>query len=134
MGPPNDPCPSCGGTSKELVDGSVIYPHRPDLFHKAFWRCPDCEKSYVGCHPDTTVPMGTLADEETRKARGAAHAAFDRLWKKEDGGFMKRKEAYAWLAEVMGLEPKVCHISWFDADTSNYAAELSKNRFELGPQ
>lgn len=127
--PPVAPCPSCGGIKKELVNGKLIYPHRPDLAHKMFWRCADCDKSYVGCHPDTTVPLGTLADEETRRARCTAHNAFDQLWR---SGLMKRREAYAWLAKALELPPEECHISWFGAETCERVTKLAQDRFSLG--
>jgi hypothetical protein len=43
----------------------------------------------------------------------AAHDAFDPLWKE---GRMKRKEAYKWLSERMGLHVNDTHIGMFDAD------------------
>lgn len=45
----------------ELVSGYSIYPHRPDLYHKNFYQCKPCD-AWVGCHPNTTNPLGRLAD------------------------------------------------------------------------
>lgn len=65
----------------ELVTGKEIYPHRPDLYPKKFWRCRPCT-AYVGCHKpnagygDGTRPLGRLANAELRAAKSAAHAAF----------------------------------------------------------
>ncbi|MGI9484465.1 MAG: zinc-finger-containing protein [Geminicoccaceae bacterium] len=49
-------CLHCGGDCR-LTDGAEIYPHRPDLADKQIWKCDAC-KARVGCHPDTTDPLG----------------------------------------------------------------------------
>lgn len=105
-------CPYCGGAS-ERVTGNIIYPHRRDLHRKFFYLCRPCD-AYVGCHPGTTAPLGRLANAELRKAKGAAHSAFDPKWK---SGEMKRKAAYGWLAEKLGIPRNDCHIGMFDVET-----------------
>jgi hypothetical protein len=122
----SDPtCPYCGQPAK-LVGGDAIYPHRSDLFDLAFWQCAPCD-AYVGCHKkgvtflmnkrqvrsDGTIPLGRLANAQLRKAKSAAHAAFDPLWK---SGRMTRREAYAWLATTLGISSDNCHIGMMDAD------------------
>lgn len=115
-------CPYCDRKA-ELVPGLVIYPHRPDLAYKSFWRCEPCG-AHVGCHPqankrgkggigDGTVPLGRLANAELRRAKQAAHAAFDPLWRSRE---MSRRDAYAWLAGALGISPDNCHIGMFDVD------------------
>lgn len=114
-------CDYCDRPAK-LVSGTAIYPHRTDLAHKNFWKCDPCD-AWVGCHPkrtarqkgrgDGTLPMGRLANAELRKAKQAAHAAFDALWR---SGAMRRKQAYAWLAEQIGVSVENCHIGMFDVD------------------
>lgn len=110
----------------ELVTGADIYPHRPDLFVKKFWRCGPC-KAWVGCHPpaqrngkggigDGTVPLGRLANAELRVAKHRAHEAFDPIWKSRQ---MTRRQAYAWLAEKLGISFANCHIGMFDVDACN---------------
>lgn len=105
----------------ELVQGHEIYPHREDLHHLYFWLCGPCN-AYVGCHrkgatigrgkqSDGTVPLGRLADAELRKAKSAAHYAFDPLWR---SGGMSRSKAYAWLAHQLGISVQNCHIGMFD--------------------
>lgn len=111
-------CAECGGMDAVCVSGDLIYPHRPDLHAKWFWRCA-CG-AYVGCHRDTQKPLGTPAGPSTRKARGEAHAAFDALWKRKAArDRVSAKEArnagYIWLAEQMGLEHADTHIGGFDA-------------------
>lgn len=104
-------CAYCQKPTK-LVGGDVIYPHRPDLADKKFYRCAPCE-AYVGCHKGTETPLGRVANAELRKAKMDAHGAFDPLWK-EDG--MSRKEAYVWLREAMGLSEDECHIGLMDVE------------------
>ena len=115
-------CPYCHRPAN-LVGGAVIYPHRPDLFGKRFYRCDPCD-AHVGCHPpankrgkggigDGTVPLGRLANGELRKAKNAAHAAFDPLWK---SGEMTRAYAYEWLSQTIGISRANCHIGMMDVD------------------
>lgn len=94
-----------------LVSGNVVYPHRRDLGHRQFYLCKPCD-AYVGVHVGTTKPLGRLANRELRLAKMAAHAAFDPLWRGQ--GHKKRKEAYGWLADTLGIEREDCHIGRFD--------------------
>lgn len=103
-------CLHCGEIA-QLVTGREIYPHRPDLFAKSFWRCVPC-RAHVGCHGLSSNPLGRPADNATRAARMRAHAFFDPVWKSR---MMLRREAYSWLAGELGIESGACHISWFDA-------------------
>lgn len=107
--PAPEHCRYCGG-HVALVDNKEIYGRSYGKDPHAYL-CRKCG-SFVGVHPGTTVPLGTLADYETRRHRKAAHAVFDLLWK---SGGMKRGEAYKWLAEKLGLDTWRCHIAWFDA-------------------
>lgn len=103
-------CAECGGMAV-LTTGRTIYPHRPDLYKKHFWRC-SCG-AYCGCHPNTKTPLGTPCGPITRKARSAAHAAFDPLWKR---GELTRKQAYKWLADTLGMTREECHIGMMNAE------------------
>lgn len=114
-------CPYCGNQA-DLVDGLAIYPHRPDLVSKRFYRCAPCD-AYVGCHPGTATPLGRLADGSLRRAKIAAHAAFDPIWK---GGAKRRNHAYAWLADQLRISRKACHIGMFDVDTCRRVVEICR--------
>lgn len=103
-------CIECGGVG-ELVDGKRIYPHRPDLYRKNFYLC-QCG-ARCGCHPGSVVPLGNPCGPETRRARSAAHEAFDPLWKQ---GSMSRASAYAWLADATGIDRERCHIGMMTAE------------------
>jgi len=109
-------CQYCNQAAK-LVDGTVIYPHRPDLSAKKFWNCENCG-AYVGCHPRTERPLGTLANKRLRQLRSQVHAHFDPLWR--DGG-LSRGAAYNWLRHKMGLTADECHTAKFD-ETQCYVA------------
>jgi hypothetical protein len=109
-------CDYCGNDA-EFVSGREIYPNRPDLASNKFWRCVPCG-AYVGCHNRNKKlgfsgdePKGRLAKATLRRAKIAAHAAFDPLWQYGD---MTRTEAYQWLANAMCRQLSEVHIGYFD--------------------
>lgn len=108
-----------------MVKGEVIYPHRRDLYEKPFYLCAPCD-AYVGCHPGTINPLGRLANAELRRAKKAAHAAFDPKWR--EGG-MKRQQAYKWLSEQLGITREECHIGMMDVDLCRRVVEVCKASF-----
>lgn len=75
--------------------------------------CEKCD-AWVALHKDTMVPLGTVADSETRHARAKAHQAFDPIWKKN---ILSRERAYRWLAALLGIERANSHIGSFDLET-----------------
>ena len=109
-----------------IASGEEIYPGREDLRDKSFWLCRPCWL-YVGCHAPVkhvdakgretwsggAVPLGTVADEALRALRSRAHGLFDPLWK---DGTKTRAEAYAWLAELLDLEPRAAHIAMLSTE------------------
>ena len=117
---------TCAYCSKPtaLVGGDELYPHRPDLSGLKFHQCLPCG-AYVGCHKvgafifvdgkkivsDGTLPLGRLANAGLRRAKQAAHAAFDPLWR---GGQMPRRHAYSWLAQQLNLAVDDTHIGNFN--------------------
>jgi hypothetical protein len=115
-------CSYCGRQA-ELVNGNAIYPHRPDLSKKLFYRCAPCG-AYVGCDPGTKKPLGSLANAELRKVRSDAHAVFDPKWR--SGAWGSRHEAYAKLAKMLGVATDECHIGGFDFDTCQKVVALCK--------
>lgn len=70
---------------------------------------PTCD-AYVGVHPGTKIPMGTLADPALRQKRILAHRSFDSIWK---NGIMSRAQAYHWLADTLCLSETQTHIAQF---------------------
>lgn len=102
-------CPYCKNPA-QLVTGRDVYPLREDLRFLKIWQCGPCD-ARVGCHKDTKIPKGTLANTELRHCRIQAHKLFDPMWKK---GAKSRKEAYIWLSKKLGIPPKKCHIGNFN--------------------
>jgi hypothetical protein len=113
-------CPYCGNEA-ELTTGSKVYPRRPDLASLKIWACMPCD-AWVGTHKNSLMnaPLGRLANAELRKAKMAAHAAFDPYWK---SGHITRHKAYKMLAERMGLSKAEAHIGMFDVDQCRKVVE-----------
>ena len=115
-------CQYCGG-KVEVVKNSEIYGREYGEWPWAYL-CRGC-KAYVGMHPFTGIPLGTLADALTREARKQAKDAFNPLW--QSGG-MTRSEAYAWLAAQLGITAGACHVGWFDIATCERVVEIIERR------
>jgi hypothetical protein len=102
------PCPECGGTM--VLRASRFGP---------FYGCknyPRCTASH-GAHKKTGKPLGTPADKVTKQERIATHAMLDPLWNgMKLPVFNDRREAYRWMAEVMGMTADEAHIGRFDAE------------------
>lgn len=102
-------CPHCG-ECVGLVSNAEIYGREYGKWPYVYL-CSGC-RAYVGLHPDTDLPLGTLADEETREARKSVKPPFMRICRERFGG--DRSAAYSWLAEHMGIDTKACHFGFFD--------------------
>ena len=105
----------CGYCNQQatLVYGDSVYPHLPHFYDKRYYLCKRCG-AYVGCHGNTDIPLGTPANVRLRIARGAAHKAFDALWRNNPN--LSRKAAYKLLAEYLKIPYDQCHIGYFDLD------------------
>ncbi len=134
--------PRCGccedGGDVDIAQGQIIYPNRSDLWAHAdgyqrwWWLCNKCG-GYVGTHKGTLHPLGSPADRETRKAREAAHAAFDPLWQRKiakDGctKMKARNAGYKWLAGQLGIDRKDCHIGMMGAAMALKVVDVVRNR------
>jgi len=111
-------CPYCGEGS-ELASSLEVY-------HKDYgpiYICRPCQ-AWVGCHMGTVRPLGRLANAELRKAKQAAHKAFDPLWMK---GYMDRRDAYAWLVGRLGVPGTLCHIGIMDVEGCLKVIEVCQN-------
>jgi hypothetical protein len=119
-------CPCCGGRVL-LLNNEEIYGMPYGEWPYAFV-CENRQRcgAYVGLHPFTDIPLGTLATAPTREARKTAKASFNRIWQ---GGRMTRSDAYAWLAARLGLAVRVTHFGMFDADTCARALEACADYF-----
>jgi hypothetical protein len=112
-------CPHCSG-AVEIVNNREIYGREYGEWPWALL-CRGCH-AYVGLHPFTGIPLGTLADCPMRAARRRAKDAFNPLWQ---NGQMTRGDAYVWLANRLGI-PRVeeCHIGWFDIATCERVVDV----------
>ena len=103
-------CPHCSSPVRfacnEVVYGQP-YGDWPWLY---LCENPVC-RAYVGTHPQTNIPLGTLATADLRAARKSAKEVFNGLWQT---GRMTRSEAYGWLAARMNIPVAACHFGWFD--------------------
>ena len=123
-------CPYCGAPAEFLPSSERLY-HGRD--YGPVYACLPC-KAWVGCHRGTTRPLGRLADAALRRAKIAAHAAFDHTWRAlharrqtaEPGYTLGRARAsrYRRLAELLGIPPQECHIGMFDVETCRRVIEL----------
>lgn len=104
-------CPHCGS--------AVSFVNNAEIYGRAYGDWPWAYKchstqcgAYVGTHPNTKFPLGTLATAEIRAARMKAKNLFNPLWQ---SGQMTRSEAYAWLAAKISIPVAACHFGRFDA-------------------
>lgn len=113
-------CPHCTA-EVEFANNEVIY-GRPYGNWPWMYRCTndDCG-AYVGCHPNTRLPLGTLATAPLREARKKAKSLFNPLWESRE---MTRTEAYQWLAGRLNIAVASCHFGWFDISTCERAIEI----------
>lgn len=102
-------CRYCGD-EVHLVCNSEIYNGRSYGDWPYAYLCQGC-RAYVGLHPDTDIPLGTLADDKLRAMRNRTKAVFHDYMKKSG---MSRTGAYQWLAGQMNIDVSVCHFGWFD--------------------
>lgn len=115
---PTPHCPYCPYCNKpaRLMNSTEIFnlDHHIKYKDRKLWACIPC-MAWVGCHKGTARPLGGLADRELRKARVAAHKAFDDRWRGRPR--QARKDAYSWLASRLEIKHDDCHIGWFDLET-----------------
>ena len=118
-------CRFCGG-SCAVVGHEVVYNGR--RFGDWPWAvmCLSC-RAYVGLHPFTAIPLGTLANAEIRAWRKRAKLAFNPLWEGAAAP-MTRDGAYAWLAASLGIPAAECHIGWFDEPMCAEVALVCRHR------
>jgi len=117
-------CNYCGRHA-ELHGGLAVYPDRKDLEDRQFWVCWSCD-AWVGCKKDSDEPFGDLADEALRAARMAAHRAFDPIWEQD---LLTKREAYDWLADVLGIPREECKIGLMKLDDCARVGQAVWGRF-----
>ncbi len=101
---------NCCGESVRLINNKLIYGTEYGEWPYSY-QCTGCG-AYVGLHPGTDIPLGTLADKPLREARKRSKAMF-----RQAAGLLhirERKQAYRWLANAMNIPHGECHFAWFD--------------------
>ena len=111
----------------------VVYTSNAEIYGKEYgtgkcYLCRNC-RAFVGVHPGTDTPLGTLANEELREWRKEAHFWFDRIWKKPTR-ITTRYNAYGYLAKKMGLPREETHIGMFEIEQCKKVIEFSKEKMQ----
>ena len=117
-------CPVCGGGVKRVSETDI---YRREYTGKEMVACeyyPSCD-TYVGTHKDSGLPLGRLAGWVDRMKKKKAHKFFDPLWKE---GHMTRPEAYAELAEYLGVPPEYCHMGMMNSSNLDKTAVWAVRR------
>lgn len=94
-------CPYCQKKAP-WVENKEIYGKNYGKSYMCYY-CKDCD-AYVGCHQNSKVPLGTMANKSLRRWRKMTHRVLDPLWK---SGQMKRKDVYRKLKEHFGFDVHV---------------------------
>lgn len=113
-------CRYCGGPVG-LYNNSVLY-RKPFGTWPYMYLCVPCD-AYVGLHPGTDIPLGTLANKALRDASKEHKATFYELV--EVLG-LDRTEAYATLADKMKIDRAECHFGWFDIEQCEQAGAICR--------
>lgn len=131
-------CPYCLCASK-LTNAAEVYDvaTRPG---DVMYACFDC-RAWVGCHANTSRALGSLADDNTRRARLTAHNHFDVLWlPPKTGGYIHQSKeqsqrlrvlAYRWLSAAMGLPEELTHIGMFTEAQCLQVVDLCRRYFKI---
>lgn len=105
-------CPYCGADVVLKEESYVKKKGKKDVYLYVCSNYPICN-SYVGCHKNSTLPLGSISSPELRNLRRKTHFYFDLLWKE---GYMSRSNSYAWLTKKLKIPPDCCHIGKFNPD------------------
>lgn len=121
--PVPDNCHLCG-SQVALVNNRTFYGRERGW--PLAYACTGCG-ARTGCHPGTTIPLGTLANQEMIQARILAHAAFDRLWRGQGPG--ARGRAYRALSVATGIEKP--HIAWLGVEDCQRVIEACRDGLRI---
>lgn len=90
----------------DLVYGNKIYPHRQDLYSKAFYQCPIC-KEFVGTHKKDLKPLGTIPTQQLKTLRHKLHIFFEPKLKNKK----QKTKFYETISNQVGYEFHCGNIS-----------------------
>ena len=117
-------CRYCGGVIR-MVPARAVYGSavkRLGLEKEYIYQCQNCN-ARVGCHKETTRPLGNVANETLRLKRMETHQVFDAFWKRKGMG---RTKGYQWLARQMELPERLTHIGGFEMDQCQKVIDLCR--------
>jgi hypothetical protein len=109
--PPIKTCLNCN-SEVHITENKDVYGSNFGDYPWIYLCSNDACDSYVGIHPNTDIPLGTIANSHTRTARKRAKGQFTHWMQKHKLG---RAEAYKTLANLLGIPRGICHFGWFDA-------------------
>jgi len=113
-------CNICESNKITLETNDVIYNGVQYGNYPFIYLCNDC-RSYVGIHPNSNSPLGTLANNEMRQARKRVKFKFIEWYMSK--GFSRNK-AYSILAKELNIPKEECHFGWFDVKKCNDAEKI----------
>ena len=117
-------CPYCNKEA-QWVTNEKIYGKRYGKSYMCYL-CETCN-AYVGCHNNTKIPLGTMANKELRNWRIKSHSVIDPLWR---GKKVNRQEVYDKLKSVFGKE---IHIGKADIELCKNIIKLFLVYFNTNP-
>lgn len=123
-------CPYC---ESEVLAKTNDYIYNGRTYGEYPWVyvCSDKKcRAYVGIHPFTNIPLGTLADSTTRDARTRAK----KLWYAKTKASSDRNANYRWLARLMGIPKTKCHFGMFNAEQCEHAIQVMKDVRDYKPR
>ena len=99
----------------------VVFTSNAEIYGREYgdgkcYLCRNC-KAFVGVHPGTDTPLGTLANAELREWRKPLRIT-------------TRYKAYGWLAEQLHISREYTHIGMFEKEECEETIRLSKIRIE----
>lgn len=101
-------CPYCGSPVVYRSADGIYHSNQRSVMLYVCSKYPACD-AYVRVHAGTNVPVGKLANRELRSLRKTAHRYFDQLHK---SGLMDRRDAYAWLSDLLCIPLSEAHIGY----------------------
>ncbi len=118
VAPMSDTCRYCSSP--------VVLTSNATLYRRSYGKWPyiylcTCCKAYVGLHPGTDLPLGTLANAHLREKRQKSKLVFNELmWLTQ----ASRTKMYLFLAWEMNLHPSQCHFASFEATDCDRAERI----------
>lgn len=96
----------------ERLKAAKIIPQCPRCRGRARRNFPSAYGMRHSCCEFHSWEYKPLVLPSTHAARSMAHGAFDPIWQKR---FMKRREAYVWLADQLGCDEAHAHMAGMPA-------------------